>query len=150
MIKGEELRELIASKGLKVTPQRKWVLEAVYILNNHPTADQIINFINNHNNSITPGSTYRVLDDLVNAELIKKVKTDSEIMRYDGILENHHHLYCDYCEYIEDYNDPELDALLNDYFKKHPIHDFNIKSFNLTINGSFSTHKNHTHKKLKQ
>ncbi len=146
MNKTNNIDQLLRESGLKVTPQRKWVLEAIYALNNHPTAEQIINFIKQQNNSITAGTTYRVLDDLVHHELIKKAKTDSEIMRYDGILENHHHLYCNYCEYIEDYNNPELDALLKEYFESHPIHDFKIKSFNLTINGSFSKHRNQKHK----
>ncbi len=145
MNKKNKIEQLLRDAGLKVTPQRKWVLEAIYALNNHPTADQIISFIKEQNNTITAGTAYRVLDDLVNAQLIRKAKTDSEIMRYDGILENHHHLYCNYCEYMEDYNNTELDALLNDFFEKHPISDFTIKSFNLTINGSFSKHRNQKH-----
>ncbi len=67
MNKKNNIEQLLRDAGLKVTPQRKWVLEAIYVLNNHSTADQIISYIQKQNNSITAGTTYRVLDDLVNA-----------------------------------------------------------------------------------
>ena len=40
--KAEDLAHQLADKGLKVTPQRMSILEAVHHLNNHPTAENII------------------------------------------------------------------------------------------------------------
>jgi Fur family transcriptional regulator, peroxide stress response regulator len=44
-------------------------------------------------------------------------------MRYDAILETHHHLYCEETEVIEDFFDDDLNKVLEDYFsrKKIPI-----------------------------
>ena len=39
------LRDLLVARGMKVTPQRLAVLDAVYRLDNHPTAEQILEFI---------------------------------------------------------------------------------------------------------
>ncbi len=77
-MKNNNIDQLLREAGLKVTPQRKWVLEAIYALNNHPTAEQIINFIKEHNNTITAGTAYRVLDDLVHHELIAKEQQEEE------------------------------------------------------------------------
>ena len=39
-------------------------------------------------------------------------------MRYDSILDKHHHLYSSETEHIEDYYDEELDRMIEGYFKK--------------------------------
>lgn len=133
----EELRRKLAGKSLKVTPQRMAILGAVYHLGNHPTADQIIAFIRQSHPNIASGTVYKVLETLVDNQLIKKVTTDKNIMRYDGMMENHHHLYCSETDVIKDYHDEELDRLLKDYFKDRNIGGFRISQFNLQINGNF-------------
>ena len=40
-----EIRNKLSDKGLKVTPQRIAILEAIIKLNNHPTVENIIDFI---------------------------------------------------------------------------------------------------------
>lgn len=136
----EELRKKLSEKGLKVTPQRMAILDAIYRLGNHPTAEQIIAFIRQSHPNIASGTVYKVLETLVDNQLIKKVTTDKNIMRYDGIMENHHHLYCSETDLIKDYHDAELDQLLKDYFNDREIAGFRITRFNLQINGSFDNH----------
>jgi Fur family peroxide stress response transcriptional regulator len=62
-------------------------------------------------------------------------------MRYDAIHEKHHHLYCAESDRIEDYYDPDLDALLEGYFKKKNIPEFNVSEFKLQISGKFNSGK---------
>ena len=126
-------------KGLKVTPQRMAILEAVYKLDNHPTAEHIIEYIRKAHPSIASGTVYNVLDVLKENQLIKKVKTDRDIMRYDGIMEHHHHLYCSECDKIEDYVDNELDEMLRKYFSKKSFPGFQIENIVLQIKGKFDT-----------
>ncbi len=145
MDRSYEIRDLIASKGLKVTPQRMRVLEAVYTLNNHPTAEGIIKQIRKNDPNIGSGTVYKVLETLVENNLIKKVKTEKDIMRYDGVLDNHHHLYCKKCDYIEDYKNEKLDQLLEIFFKENQIDNFIIDEIKLSINGNFIIHKNKDH-----
>jgi Fur family peroxide stress response transcriptional regulator len=133
----EDIRNKLSEKGLKVTPQRISILEAVYNLNNHPTADNIIEHIHKSHPNIATGTVYKVLDTLVENQLIKKVKTDADNMRYDGITETHHHLYYSKSDLIEDYIDKELDDLLADYFKSKRIAGFNIEEIVLQIRGTF-------------
>lgn len=133
----EEIQSRLKERGLKITPQRMAILEAIYALNNHPTAENIIEYIRKAHPSIASGTVYKVLDVLVDNTLIKKVKTEKDIMRYDGILEQHHHLYCSECDLIEDYVDPELDQLLMNYLSKKNFPGFQIDSIALQIKGRF-------------
>ena len=68
---------------------------------------------------------------------LKKVKTEKDIMRYDAIVDNHHHLYCTDTDKIEDYHDEAITRLLEDYFKNHPIKRFAIQDIKLQITGQF-------------
>jgi Fur family transcriptional regulator, peroxide stress response regulator len=132
-----QIKERLLEKGLKVTPQRIAILEAIYSLNNHPSAEMIMKYIRDRYPGIASGTIYKVLDVLIEHRLIDRVKTDKDIMRYDGILENHHHLYSSESEEIKDYVNNELDQLLKDYFKKNAIEEFEIEGIKLQINGRF-------------
>ena len=132
----EEIRNKLSEKGLKITPQRISIFKAVYNLDNHPTAESIIENIRKSHPNIATGTVYKVLYTLVENKLIKKVKTDRDIMRYDGMIENHHHLYCSKCDSIEDYWDEELDELLKEYFKKKQFVGFKIEDIVLQIRGT--------------
>ena len=132
-----QIKDRLVEKGLKVTPQRIAILEAIYILNNHPTAEMIMDYIKDTHPGISSATIYKVLDALVENQLINRVKTEKGIKRYDGITENHHHLYCSESEEIEDYMNENLDQLLADYFKKNGIENFEIRDIKLQINGTF-------------
>lgn len=122
---------------MKVTPQRIAVLEAIYALKNHPTAEMIMEYIKDTHPGIASATVYKVLDALEENQLICRVKTEKEIKRFDGIVENHHHLYSSESNEIKDYINEDLDQLLADFFKKNHIDDFEIEEIKLQINGKF-------------
>lgn len=138
------ITDILTEKGLKVTPQRVAVMEAVMKLKNHPTAENITDFIQKKYPNIAVGTVYNVLDVLVDNGILEKVKTDTDVMRYDAVLEQHHHLYCLESDKIENYFDDELNKLLSNYFKKHKIPDFEINDIKLQIIGKFKNLKSKT------
>lgn len=131
------IRKVLADKGLKVTPQRTSILEAIYSLNNHPTADNIIEYIREAHPNIATGTVYKVLDVLVENHILKKVTTERDIMRYDGVIEKHHHIYCSECDLIEDYKDAELDNILKEYFENKSFPGLKIEDIIIQIRGTF-------------
>lgn len=133
----EEIQKELKSRGLKITPQRINVLEAVYTLNNHPTADQIIEFVHSKNPSVATGTVYKALDTFVKNGVITKFHTQNEAARYDGIVSSHHHIYSSESDQIDDFKNEELDQLLYAFFAKNSIPDFEIESIKLQINGKF-------------
>lgn len=133
----DDFREQLKHKGLKVTPQRIAIYEAVVKLKNHPTAENIIDYIKKNHPNISVGTVYKVLDSLVENHLIKKVKNEKDVMRYDAIMQKHHHLYCAETDKIEDFEYPELDKLIAEYFSKKKIKGFKVKDISLQITGEF-------------
>ncbi|MGL5892641.1 MAG: Fur family transcriptional regulator [Bacteroidia bacterium] len=133
----ENFREQLKLKGLKVTPQRVAIYEAVVKLKNHPTAENIIDYIKQNHPNISVGTVYKVLDSLVENNLLKKVKNEKDVMRYDSFIQQHHHLYCTETERIEDFEDLNLDKIITEYFKKRKIRGFKIKDITLQITGEF-------------
>ena len=136
MIKSN-IRDKLIENGLKVTPQRIAVYEAVVELNNHPTAEEVIGFIKENHPNIAIGTVYKILETYVEIGLIIKVNTDKDFMRYDAIIDTHHHLYCSDDDKIVDYMDNELDKILADYFKQKNIPNFIIDDIKLQIIGKF-------------
>jgi Fur family peroxide stress response transcriptional regulator len=137
-----DIRNKLIEKGLKITPQRIVVLQAIHDLNNHPTTDMIIARIKDSHPNIAIGTVYKTLETFVQKGLITKVKTDRDIMHYDEILDNHHHLYCSESDKIEDYFDAELDQIIHDYFEKKDIPNFEIEDIKLQIKGKFANRSN--------
>jgi len=139
----EQIRNIFTEKGLKITPQRIAIMEALMVIKDHPTADAIKEYVAKNNPNLATGTIYNILETFCQKGIIKKVKTEKDIMRYDVETKNHHHLYCDECDYIENYFDEELDTLLKNYFSKKDLHDFEIKEINLQIVGNYKPHKNY-------
>lgn len=134
------LREKLKEKGLKVTPQRVAIYDAIMSMKNHPTAEKIISFIKSNHPNISVGTVYKVLDSLVENKLLIRVKTETDIMRYDAVLSDHHHLYCTETDRIEDYEDENLNKLITEYFKKVRIKNFKVADIKLQITGKFNKH----------
>ena len=137
----------LKSKGLKVTPQRMAVLEAVDVLHDHPTAEDVGRFIRKKYPNIATGTIYKTLDTLAEKDIIKRVKTDNGLLRYDAIRDMHHHLYCLQTDRIEDYYDSELTEIINEYFEKKEIPNFRIEDIKLQIVGRFIDIKGPTRKR---
>ena len=132
-----EIKNKLIDKGLKITPQRLAILEAIYNLS-HPTADDIIRYIRRKHSNIAVGTVYKVLEKFVDRGLVKKITTDKDVIRYDGFVAPHHHLHSSESVLIKDYVDEELDAMLKAYFKKKKINDFDIEEISLQIKGKFN------------
>ena len=132
-----EIAKQLSDKGLRVTPQRVAILGAIAKMDNHPTAENVIEYIKVKDPNISVGTVYKVLESFVENDLLRKVKTESGVMRYDPLLANHHHLYCEDTNRIEDYKDEDLDQLITDYFNRKGIENFSIDSIQLHITGKF-------------
>lgn len=136
-----DIIKILTDNNLRITPQRTAVLEVLYTLDNHPSADYIIDFLRLNFPHITLSTVYKILDVFVEKGIITRVRNEDGIMRYDNVKEKHHHLYCTESERVENYYDAELDKLIGNYMKKKPIPDFEIKDIRLQIVGSFTDKK---------
>ena len=131
----EKIRDKLANNGLKVTPQRMAVYEALLNINDHPSAERIKEYVSKKNPSISLGTVYKTLETFVDKGLITRVKTENDVMRYDPIIEKHHHLYDQKTDRIYDYYDDELNQLIFNHLKKKKIKNFKVEDIKLHIIG---------------
>src|ERR1017187_5583814 len=140
-MKTEDIQNELSNKGLRATLHNVAILEVIRKLENHPTAGNIIDLVKEEHPTISSKTVYDVLNVFIDKGLIRKVKTDNNIIRYDPITEQHHHLYSIKSDRIEDLFDEELNTFLSHYFKKKKIPEFEIKDIKLQIIGKFKNSK---------
>ena len=137
----EDYRTKLREKGLKVTLQRLAVFEAVDVLHDHPTTEEVTHFIRKKYPDIATGTIYKTLETPVNHDILNRVKTDSGLMRYDAVKDIHHHIYCTHCDRIEDYYDSELTQMIYDYFEEKIIPGLEIDEIKLQITGKYTDNR---------
>jgi Fur family peroxide stress response transcriptional regulator len=130
--------KILAKHGMKITPQRIAILDVIINLQNHPTADTICDCLRLSNPHISLGTIYKTLDTFESKGIIKKVLSNTDTMRYDGVTTKHHHIYCSNSERIEDFYDNNLNNILKDYFRKNKIPNFKIEDIKLQIIGRYT------------
>jgi Fur family peroxide stress response transcriptional regulator len=99
------------SLGLAVTIQRRAVFEELSGRRDHPTADQVYETLHGRLPGLSRTTVYRVLETLVQAGLARKVQHADAVVRYDPMVERHHHLVCDACGRLVDVDDAAVPAL---------------------------------------
>ncbi|WP_400191152.1 Fur family transcriptional regulator [Hymenobacter sp. B81] len=141
MLTPEQLRERLATAGLRATQQRLAILEALLTLPGHPTAEQVFRRVRPANPTVSLGTVYKALDSFVAGGLLRRVAdADGTRRRYDPDCTHHHHLVCQDTQEIIDYCDPQLDHLLQEFFAARGFDNFQPRSFSLHITGTRVSH----------
>ena len=131
-----QLRDRLARAGLRATRQRLLILECLLTLPGHPTAEQVHRQVTEREASISLGTVYKTLDSFVAAGLTRRVASaEGSSRRYDADCTEHHHLFCTDTQEIIDYCDPQLDALIREFFEARGLQNFQPHSFSLHVRG---------------
>jgi Fur family transcriptional regulator, peroxide stress response regulator len=128
----QEFERLCRERGIPLTPQRRLVLQAVLELNCHPTADQIHAAPEVRRAGISRATVYRTLESLARLGVITKACHPHGVVRYDGRVEQHHHLVCLRCDAVVDVAAPELDALP---LPDASVFGFKVKNYRVQLRG---------------
>ncbi len=133
----KEVVKILIDNGLRVTPQRIAILEVLLNLDNHPTAETVVDYIRLNHPNISMATVYNCLDTFTKKDIINKIRIGDDIMRYDSIHGKHHHLYSTDPERIEDYIDDNLYEMIYKYLKNKRITNFKVEDIKLQIVGKF-------------
>lgn len=115
----EHFKSLLKEKGLKVTPQRLVVLEAIASCpEQHLTAEEIFNLVKADFPEIGLATVYRTIQLLNELHLIDRINFDDGFVRYEmgtasdaGQKHHHHHLICVKCGKVISFQDDLLEEL---------------------------------------
>jgi Fur family transcriptional regulator, ferric uptake regulator len=106
----------LAEPKLKMTKQRRVIVEELKKLKTHPTATVLYELVIKRLPRISLGTVYRNLDLLAEAGIIQKLETAGTQKRFDGTVENHYHVRCVQCGQVDDIPLPllgEIEDLLS-------------------------------------
>ena len=87
---------------IRLTRQRRVILEELRRLGVHPTADEIYQIVRQRLPRISLGTVYRNLDILSRAGVIQSLDGAGSPRRFDGTVERHYHIRCVDCGRVED------------------------------------------------
>ncbi len=98
----DELSGILRKHGLKVTPQRRAIFEALSCASGHPTADVIWEQVKEQMPSVSLRTVYQALNGLVELGEIQSVSVGTGASRFDPNNAEHDHFVCDSCDRIYD------------------------------------------------
>ena len=89
-------------KNLRMTRQRKVILEELRKLNTHPSADEIYEVVRHRLPRISLGTVYRNLEVLSELGEIQKLELSGLLKRFDWDTKKHYHIRCVRCSRVDD------------------------------------------------
>jgi Fe2+ or Zn2+ uptake regulation protein len=99
----EVILEQFRQNGLKITPQRRAILDLLVQDDSHPTADEIFQRVLSVMPDVSRTTVYNTLRELIAMGELAEVQGLSESgLRYDTDTSDHHHLYCVRCHTLID------------------------------------------------
>jgi Fur family ferric uptake transcriptional regulator len=131
--RGGNLVEELQQRGMRVTPQRAIIFDAIEQLDGHITAEDIYQQVKRVNPYISLATVYRTLELLQDLNLITPTNLGGSQTYFalEGHGE-HHHMVCHICGKIEEFSDSFLNSLRDD-LKKY--HEFTPKISHMSIFG---------------
>jgi Fe2+ or Zn2+ uptake regulation protein len=97
-----ELIDALRARGMRVTPQRLEIHDALARLGRHATADEVLRQVRSTQPGLSLPTVYATLDLLVELGAARRVNAASGAALYDPRAEAHAHLVCDSCGRVED------------------------------------------------
>ena len=88
--------------NLRITRQRKVILEELRKVDTHPSADEIYEMVRKRLPRVSLGTIYRNLEILSETGEIQKLETGSHLKRFDGRADDHCHIRCLRCDRLVD------------------------------------------------
>ena len=132
----EKLLKFLEEKNLRITSQRRAIVETVFSTDQHFTAEQLLEWAKERDSSVSRATVYRTLPLLTESGLVHEMDFGKDYKIYDPNYAdhpNHNHIICDDCDKIVEFESDRLDQLENEISNEL---GFKVKSQQLRINAS--------------
>jgi len=93
---------LTVGRKLRMTNQRRVILEELKKVTSHPTADEVYQMVRQRLPHISLGTVYRNLEVLSQCGMIQRLALGINQRHFDANIENHYHIRCINCGRLED------------------------------------------------
>jgi Fur family ferric uptake transcriptional regulator len=118
-------------RPLRMTRQRRLILEELGKVTTHPTAPELYNLVRRRLNRVSLGTIYRNLQLLADRGMIQRIETGG-VRRFDGNVEQHYHIRCERCGCL---GDVHVGPSLVDEKTAAAVTDFDVRGHHLEFLG---------------
>jgi len=126
------IREKFEKAQIRVTPQRALIVETIMESSDHPDADLIYRRAIQKDSSVSVATTYRTLNLLEEAGILRKLNMQDGKVRYEIEREDHNHLVDVENERIHEFKDERLGALMREIVGNM---GYDVESFRVEVVG---------------
>lgn len=126
----------LESKKLRITSQRRAIIDTVFDTEEHFTAEQLLVWSRAKDPSVSRATVYRTLPLLTESGLVHEMDFGKDYKYYDPNYAdhpNHNHIICNDCERIVEFESDKISRLEDEITHKL---GFSVKSQRLQITGS--------------
>ncbi len=90
--------------GLKLTHQRMEIYRMLLQSTEHPSAETLHKQLATRLPTLSLDTVYRTLATFEELGLVKRVETMSSQARFEAVIDQHHHFFCDQCGKLIDFH----------------------------------------------
>lgn len=135
-----DLEQICREKGMKITDQRKVIVQVIAKSIDHPSAEDVYNKAIRIDNRISLATVYRTINLLESYGVIEKLefregKSRYEVMQHEG--DHHHHLIDLETGKIIEFYDHELEEIKKRIAKKlgYRLVDHRLELYGIPVKG---------------
>lgn len=105
----DQIKRLCEEAGIKLTQQRLEIFKELITANDHPSAEDIHQRLQQRMPTVAIDTVYRTLATFDELGVARKLQLANNRNLFDTNLVPHHHFICDHCRKVEDVYWPEFD-----------------------------------------
>jgi len=131
----------LESKNLRLTAQRRAIIDTVFNTEEHFTAEQLLGWSRRKDHSVSRATVYRTLPLLTQSGLVREMDFGKDSKFYDPNYADHphhSHIICGDCEKIVEFESEKLERLECEISQRL---GFSVKTQRLQITGACQTMK---------
>ena len=131
----QRFEEYLQSRGMRVTQQRKLLVEHVFSRHEHFDADALIEQLpsSGQPGHVSRPTVYRTLNEFVDAGLLRRfVLNGRAVYEHDYGYPQHDHLHCTICDTLIEFQSDELQRLRDAVGREHK---FRVTGHRLIVSG---------------
>jgi Fur family transcriptional regulator, ferric uptake regulator len=128
--------EFLQGKKLRVTAQRRAIIDSAFDTEEHFTAEQLLQWSQRRDKSVSRATVYRTLPLLTESGLVREMDFGSNRTFYDPNYAdhpNHSHIICQECSTIVEFDSDQIKQLEGEMCSKL---GFSVTTHRLQITGS--------------
>lgn len=106
--------EFLAGKNLRLTAQRRAIVETAFSTERHFTADELLSWSRQRDKSVSRATVYRTLPLLTESGLLREMDFGKDRKIYDPNYAEHpghNHIICQDCEKIVEFESRKIEQL---------------------------------------